>query len=314
VVYDDQLNELWSHEHSRPWNGTGVPEHLAVNRHTVRQILLSGLDDVVFFGKEFVRYEIDDKVTAHFADGSTASGDVLVAADGVNSAVRKQYLPYARIVDTGVRQLYGKIPLNSDTRDLFLDGMFTIFTPIVGPNRKYVGVAPVERREPIQRVVDRLAPDVRLDPNADYMSFGFGGRLEVLPCSDDELRTMTGPELLAMALDELAGWHPRVRRIAEHCDPETLFPLTLRTSVPIPRWRTTAVTLLGDAIHAMSPAGGVGANTALRDAGNLLRALTGDELGLERYEAEMTDYGFAAVRESAVNGQRTLNQNPLPVS
>ena len=77
----------------------------------------------------------------------------------------------------------------------------------------------------------------------------------------------------------------------------------IRTSVPLPGWPASRVTLLGDAIHAMSPARGSGANTALRDA-----ALLADELGaaargdkpvlaaVAGYERAMTDYGFAAVR------------------
>jgi 2-polyprenyl-6-methoxyphenol hydroxylase-like FAD-dependent oxidoreductase len=63
---------------------------------TLRQ-LLTGLEGQVHFGKEFTRYDqqADGTVTALLADVSSASGQVLVAADGAHSPVRAQYLPQA---------------------------------------------------------------------------------------------------------------------------------------------------------------------------------------------------------------------------
>jgi 2-polyprenyl-6-methoxyphenol hydroxylase-like FAD-dependent oxidoreductase len=51
-------------------------------------------DDVYRAGMVLDRVEQDaERVTAHFADGSTAHGDLLVAADGNASTVRHQFLP-----------------------------------------------------------------------------------------------------------------------------------------------------------------------------------------------------------------------------
>ena len=60
-----------------------VGKHRSVSRISLRQVLLSGLDATVQFGKTFTRYEEhDQRLIAHFEDGTAAEGDVLVAADG----------------------------------------------------------------------------------------------------------------------------------------------------------------------------------------------------------------------------------------
>ncbi|MET9266027.1 NAD(P)/FAD-dependent oxidoreductase [Amycolatopsis sp. NPDC004079] len=284
-----------------------------VNRFTLREILFEGLGNV-HFGKEFVRYETHENgVVAHFADGTQARGSVLVGADGVNSPVRRQYLPYARVADTGLRQLYGKIPLTEANRELFDPAMFSVFNIISGPGKAMIGVAPVDYPEPIADACARLAPGVRLSPDKSYMTCAFGARQEIFGKTDDELRALSGDEMHKLVLDRVSGWHPKVRRIVESWLPETIFLVSIRTSVPIGPWEPSRVSLVGDAIHAMSPAAGAGANTAMRDGAALAAALRGgnpDAIG--EYEAEMRRYGFAAVRESAANGAQHLGQNPLP--
>ncbi|MFG1961801.1 FAD-dependent oxidoreductase [Nonomuraea sp. NPDC049028] len=90
----------------------------------------------------------------------------------------------------------------------------------------------------------------------------------------------------------------------------------IRSSVPVPRWSPSAIILLGDAIHAMTPARGTGANTALRDAALLTRLLPaaarGEQPVLEvigEYEAQMTEYGFAAVRASLAELKRQTSMD-----
>jgi hypothetical protein len=55
-----------------------------VSRAGLRQLLLTGLEDVTQFGKRFERYTFtsEGRVQAQFADGSCAVGDVLVGAMG----------------------------------------------------------------------------------------------------------------------------------------------------------------------------------------------------------------------------------------
>ncbi len=76
-------------------------------------------------------------------------------------------------------------------------------------------------------------------------------------------------------------------------------------SVPPEPWKTDNVTLMGDAVHTMTPGRGVGANTALRDAMTLCRRLIEVRDGkrelipaLQAYEKEMLHYSAKAVIES----------------
>jgi len=91
--------------------------------------------------------------------------------------------------------------------------------------------------------------------------------------------------------------------------PVTAF--AIKTSVPIQPWATRKVTLLGDALHNMTPFRGIGANTALQDAAALRRALVGVARGqvdliqaLAAYERDMIGHVFAAVQASLKNMDR----------
>ena len=84
------------------------------------------------------------------------------------------------------------------------------------------------------------------------------------------------------------------------------------------RDRDAQPTLLGDALHNMTPYRGIGANTALWDAAALRRALVAADRGEENlihalasYEREMVDYGFRAVRASLKDMKRFHSQSGL---
>ena len=113
-----------------------------------------------------------------------------------------------------------------------------------------------------------------------------------------------------VAVATTAGWHPAVRALMAAADACAAFPIVLRTCTRVDPWPTGPVTLLGDAVHPMTPAAGAGANTALRDAAGLTRALAAAADGadlvpsLAAYETEMTEYGAAAVDLSLRNAEQ----------
>jgi 2-polyprenyl-6-methoxyphenol hydroxylase-like FAD-dependent oxidoreductase len=106
-------------------------------------------------------------------------------------------------------------------------------------------------------------------------------------------------------LDHIRNWHPDYSVLVCASDPSSFYVTNIKTSVPIASWPSRRITLIGDAIHSMTPYRGIGANIALRDAALLCRKLaaaaegeTSIEAAIRDYEQQMRDYGFAAVRSS----------------
>ena len=116
---------------------------------------------------------------------------------------------------------------------------------------------------------------------------------------------LSGQDATAAVIALIDDWHPALRWLVQTTDASTVTPFTVKTAVPIRPWSTQKVTLLGDALHNMTPFRGIGANTALRDAAALRRALVaaarrqeGVIEAVAAYERDMIEYGFAAVQTS----------------
>ena len=305
VLYDSQLRQLFA----RPLPKSGDdPSRIStgVNRQTLREILHAGLDDIVRFGKDYRRFTEADggEVTAHFADGTTATGDLLVGGDGTSSMVRSQLIPGAGFDDLG-RAIYGRTALTGRSPGwlppVFLNGM----PRIADSSRISMGVAAYRKRVPFADATARLAPGLRLTDTPDHLRWTLSSRDAELPLTGRRFWEAHGAALHRVALDIVADWHPTARRIIEEAEVAATFPFGVFCAQPVPRWDAPGVTLLGDAIHTMTPGRGEGANTALRDAA-LLRARLTEAVALGRsiadavndYEQEMLRYGFEAVANS----------------
>lgn len=297
-----------------------VARHRSVSRMSLRQILLAGLGDAVHFDKRFVRYEraTDGHIVAFFEDGSTAEGNVLVAADGVNSRVRKQYLPGNDPVDTGTISLGGKIPLTDGVMAMLpvclLDGPAMILPP--APANLFLAAwkRSSEASERVRTLTSSPGDgDSAKEDETGYLVLALGAKREFFGLTKDP-ETMTAGEMRAVLRSKMADWHPNLRKLAEMTTDELGF-LRIRTSQPVAPWTPSNVTLLGDAIHNMTPYRGIGANVALRDAALLCAKLVEAQRSgagvagkIGEYEAEMRRYGFEAVAES----RKALEQGVSP--
>jgi 2-polyprenyl-6-methoxyphenol hydroxylase-like FAD-dependent oxidoreductase len=270
----------------------------SVSRQTFREVLAAGLEDRIAFGCELTRYEAgagSDGVRLHFADGRHADADLLVGADGVHSAVRRQYLPAAEPADTGSRSIYGKTPLGDQVLARLPAAMTEGFTAVVGGR---IGMA-------TGLVRFRHRPEeLGFSPAQDYLMWAVTGDRGEFGVPDDQLAGMAPARLHALSGRLISRWHPDLRALHALADVDQTFLIRIRTSPPVPPWPPSRVTVLGDAIHAMSPARGSGANTALQDAALLSRTLAaagdaGDVVAaIGEYERQMREVGYAAVAAS----------------
>ncbi|NEI68934.1 NAD(P)-binding protein [Rhizobium lusitanum] len=269
---------------------------LSVNRLTLREILLAGIEDHVHFDHALTQYRCldDGRVEVQFENASVVSCNLLVGADGVNSQVRRQLAPYAEPADTGSICVYGKSELpRNGAADLLEDGTTVIFAD------GCTAIFDLMRfRDEFPVLAGSLAPDCRLTPVSDYLYWALIGPRRRLGLETyDHTRDL--PVLLRTAM---RGWRPELRQIIGRSKAEAVAALPVRTGRPDALWPFGAVTLIGDAIHAMSPAGGLGANTALEDARTLsqILAAAGKEprttcTALLDYEADMRERATRAI-------------------
>ncbi|MGW7531684.1 FAD-dependent oxidoreductase [Amycolatopsis sp. NPDC054798] len=219
------------------------------HRPLLRAILLTGLEDAVRFEAEFTRFErqADGTVRAWFSDGSTDTADVLVGADGVGSAIRRQYLPHARVVDTGRRMVMGATALAAvaELPDLIRDN------PAVARIRGVLGALRFASPPAVAR--QRLLPALRhsaVSVLEDYLMWALPDPAAELPAA--------------------------LRRVVDESWPEMTSTLRIGMIPPIPFWPASPVTVLGDAIH-LAP--GFGGNLAMQDAHRLCEALISADCG-----------------------------------
>ncbi|MDX2625614.1 FAD-dependent monooxygenase, partial [Streptomyces scabiei] len=293
--------------HIGPPNDPRRP-HTAVNRRTLRQIMGLGLEDIVRYDSTVTGFETDgEKVRVLLDDGTSETGDVLVGADGINSVVRRQLLPDVPVVDTGMRGLYSIAPLTDDLAASLPEALFDGFAVAAEPNGTMFAYGVYRPRRPVAEAVAELAPGARVDPVDPYIMVNLGLPPGSPVAAGAPDLWHSSPETLhALMRTAVRGWDPALADLVEHVDASTIFPVATRHLQPAEPWPAGRVTLLGDAIHAMPPSFGSGANTALRDAAALARALEraahGDTPVAEavaEYETGMRAEVFPILRASA---------------
>lgn len=234
---------------------TGYP-YLGIHRAELLERLADATDrQNVHLDHRLVGLRQDGNgVELEWADGTHASADVVIGADGARSTVRQWMLDAQSVIYTG--------------------------------NSGFRGIIDADRAPSLQNPGDL---QFWVGPEGHLLHFPIapGGQRITFLAAVEEPRDWPDPSSWRVptttkeALTAFDGWHPAVTEIlgaVAHSDRWALFRME-----PLPTWRRGRVTLIGDAAHTMLPHHGQGANLSIEDAYVLAHLLT------ERDEASIED-------------------------
>ena len=229
-----------------------------VSRTDLQQMMLTAFGEAdVKMGMRCVEVKQDaDSATAIFEDGTTATGDVVIGADGIHSVVRS-YLAGGKIESryAGYVNWNGLVEASPD---LAKNDVWVIY---VGEGKR-----------------------------ASMMPVGSDRFYYFMGCPKP-LGTKVAPENIRAELKEtFAGWAQPVQNLIEKLDPQELNRLEISDIDPLSNLAQGRIALVGDSAHATTPTLGQGGCQAMEDAEVLCRYLITTNISvadaLKRYEAE----------------------------
>jgi salicylate hydroxylase len=214
---------------SSGWNAT-----FGMHRADLVEMLASALPaGTVHTGHRCTGFEQDDNMArVSFANDATAEADVVIAADGIHSELRRYVFASSRPVFSGSVAYRGLVP-----HERVPDWPTDRWQMWLGKGKHF------------------LAFPVRAGKLINYVGF--------VP-TDEEMKESWSapgdPEILRQAF---AGWDPRIHQLLGEV--QVTFRWALYDREPLPVWTRQRLSLLGDAAHPMLPHLGQGANQSIED-------------------------------------------------
>jgi salicylate hydroxylase len=255
---------------SSGWNGM-----YGMHRADLLDVLMAPLPpESIRAGHRAVGFEqTEDEAHVTFANGVTIAADVVVAADGIQSALQKYVVEPSTPHYSGSRAYRGLLPMDK------LPGWRERAHQVWMGDGKHFMVFPVRGGQLV-----------------NYVGF--------VPTTNETVESWSAigdrDELAA----SFAGWDKRVVDLLAKV--ETCFWWGLYDRAPLKTWTNGRLVLLGDAAHPMLPHLGQGANQSIEDGVALAIFLEGRDAGevatvLPAYEA------FRRVRTDLVQAEARQN-------
>ncbi|MGR3501668.1 flavin-dependent oxidoreductase [Pseudaestuariivita sp.] len=226
--------------------------------------------------------------TLHFADGRSETGTLIIAADGIHSALRAQMVP-----GEGAPKWNGVILWRGTTRAApFLSGASMV---MIGHNALRCVAYPISAPGADGLAEINWIAEERRDPSTPY-------------AREDWTRPVAVAEIAPKFADWQFDWIdvPGLISRAEHAYE---YPMVDRD--PLPGWTQGPVTLMGDAAHPTYPVGSNGASQAILDARHLGRALREHGVtpeALDAYEAAVRPTANAVIAANRGEGPDAILQ------
>jgi FAD-dependent urate hydroxylase len=223
--------------------------------------------------------ETADQVTATFANGVQAQGDLLIAANGVRSNLREYVL--------------GQPLLPKYAGYVNWNGLVNASANLAPANTWMIYVGNHQRASMMPVADDRLY-------------FFFDVPLDPVPESTD---------FRAELANYFQGWAAPVQQLIGTCDPTNMSRLAIHDVGPVERLVRGKVALLGDAAHTTCPDLGQGGCQALEDAWVLAECLMVHNLGIEdalgRYEQRRLDRVNGIVNKARQRAEMIHGHDPV---
>lgn len=263
-------------------------EYYQIHRADMHAGLVAAVNEYdascIRLGHHFERADqTDTSVTAHFSNGNSETGRLLIAADGIRSSVR------STVIDEVAPEFTGQVAYRAT-----LDGRNT---------------------RPFLEVADS---NVATGPGhiVVWYPIRHGELLNVVAITQSDAWNKEGwntPATKQEILDEHEGWNDDVLGIINSAPDNVFYKWALFDRDPLAQWCFNRIALLGDAAHPMLPFLGMGAAMAFEDAvvlGRCLDAWDHHEKAFNAYHAGRYERTTQVLNASRNHGKVLQSSDP----